>query len=426
MAGFSQLDKSIRAMATYPKAWQDMYMAKGMHRHDPVLRAALHAQGAIDWAAMPVAQAERDIMDHAARFAIGPSGVSVAVHGPDGDVSVLSVSSKRACAEWAQHRAAIIGPLQDYAGWLHLALREGGYLRPLGKAWPGFAARGTLDGALHAALPQDKRAPAAAIATLVRSGPPSHAACPVLAQYLQLRAAPQAACGPVAGPGPSPLYVLARDKNGACAGGLSLVQSSARAMTDLDNAGGRALAGMPRAPWLWDGTDLVLAANLSFPPHAVLRALVRAACSEAQASGVAAILFAAEPALLASLRAAGCVCDDMLVPIAQKQGASRQALVLPCAQVLRAIPAGTQHSPEGAAPGMANVAASALPLPEIVYLPDTEPQPPSRAELTEYCLSQIAAAQDGPGLDAALRLAEAVLTRPPAAMPARKDAQGRS
>ncbi|MFN4058564.1 MAG: autoinducer binding domain-containing protein [Roseinatronobacter sp.] len=131
LAGFNRLDKSIHAIATYPQQWQQLYVAQALHRHDPVLRMALQSHAVVQWADINCDAQEQALMSQAQTYGIGPNGVSLPLHGSNGDISVLSVSSTCPPDNWARHCARIIDQMQDYGIRMHAALIDAGYLRPV-------------------------------------------------------------------------------------------------------------------------------------------------------------------------------------------------------------------------------------------------------------------------------------------------------
>lgn len=404
IAGFNRLDRSILAVATYPLRWQRIYMARALHLRDPVLALALQAQGPVDWADLRDDPRHQDICAAAQAFGIGPNGVSVPLHLPNGDVSVLSVT--RACPPeiWARQRCGFMDQLQDQGAELQgMLARIGGGLAAGAGVIATARARAMLG------VPACNRAPGARQAA---SMPPRPGLSVLVRDALRGGAAPGSGAPldrPRAQDGALgvPVDLLARDGSGAVTGSLRLCQSTGG---QTGQAQGSAL---PRAPGLWLGSMLRLAkAAPAEQTSATLRALVSAACQIARSAGVQMLLVQVDGAQAGHLRAAGCRPDADLGAGPSAMGpdagqASPHALVYDCARVLRDLPVVEILHPERTAPARDGAPAA------LVFVPGQAPVPPSPAELTDYCLEQIAAAKGSAARMAALALAETLLAPAP-------------
>ncbi|MFB9985590.1 LuxR family transcriptional regulator [Mesorhizobium kowhaii] len=82
----------------YPYQWQERYVEMGYDRIDPIIRASRRRAGAFRWRDLyndpSTTEEERRIFDEAASFGL-KAGISVPLHGPQGDFGVMSFAQSR-------------------------------------------------------------------------------------------------------------------------------------------------------------------------------------------------------------------------------------------------------------------------------------------------------------------------------------------
>ncbi|MER8413017.1 LuxR family transcriptional regulator [Mesorhizobium sp. M1342] len=101
----TQGKKSLKAdqhelpvMLTYPEEWQKRYFKMGFDRIDPIIKKSRKRAAAFRWSDVyndaNTTEDERRFLEEASRFGLG-SSLTVPLHGPDGNLSVMTFS--RSC-----------------------------------------------------------------------------------------------------------------------------------------------------------------------------------------------------------------------------------------------------------------------------------------------------------------------------------------
>ncbi len=93
-------------LTTFPTGWVERYVQRGYLDLDPVVRSARQGFLPLDWATCATSREETRFMGEAADFGIGPHGLGVPVHGPQGETSLLTVCAGGHVREWQSFYAA--------------------------------------------------------------------------------------------------------------------------------------------------------------------------------------------------------------------------------------------------------------------------------------------------------------------------------
>lgn len=87
----------------YPKDWLKHYAARGYGADDPTYRSVAARRGPVAWnefdKALPISRRERTVMDEAAEAGLR-TGVSIPLHGPNGEVFGISVTGSNGREEF--------------------------------------------------------------------------------------------------------------------------------------------------------------------------------------------------------------------------------------------------------------------------------------------------------------------------------------
>ena len=92
---------------SYDPAWAQLYADRDYIRIDPVVQACIRSFEPVDWKTLDwSSKSVRDLRAEAARFGIGPQGLSVPIRGPSGQFSLFTVSHDCSATEWDDFIAA--------------------------------------------------------------------------------------------------------------------------------------------------------------------------------------------------------------------------------------------------------------------------------------------------------------------------------
>ncbi|WP_192383992.1 LuxR family transcriptional regulator [Mesorhizobium silamurunense] len=85
-------------MLNYPDEWQKRYFEMSYYRIDPIIKTSRKRVGAFRWSEVyndaSTTETERRVFDEAATFGLR-SGISVPLHGPDGNFAIMSFAQHR-------------------------------------------------------------------------------------------------------------------------------------------------------------------------------------------------------------------------------------------------------------------------------------------------------------------------------------------
>lgn len=85
--------RDLPVLLNYPREWQERYFEKGYDKIDPIIKTSRKRAGAFRWSEVyhdaSTTEDERHVFDEAASFGLR-SGISIALHRPDGSFSIVS------------------------------------------------------------------------------------------------------------------------------------------------------------------------------------------------------------------------------------------------------------------------------------------------------------------------------------------------
>ncbi|WEJ08576.1 LuxR family transcriptional regulator [Sinorhizobium prairiense] len=90
--------RNQRVILNYPDKWQERYFEMGYDKIDPIIKASRTRTGAFRWSDVYrdacTSEDERRVFDEAAKFGLR-SGISIAMHGPNGSFAIMSFARDR-------------------------------------------------------------------------------------------------------------------------------------------------------------------------------------------------------------------------------------------------------------------------------------------------------------------------------------------
>jgi hypothetical protein len=411
LAGFNSLDQTLRIIATYPARWQQIYIGKGLYLCDPVLHAALRAQGAVHWSRLSAEPDYESIYAPARAFGIGPHGVSLPMQGSNGDISILSLSRTGPAEHWTRQLPALMDDLQHTAALLHnVLIQTGQVLRPdisapvAGKWYRALGLGDQRPEAPRRPLAQGKDR------IVIQDGYQYSHADSLTAQFDALcrhastrgfETSQNAKQSQSTQDARAPLHVLALDTQGHVTGGMSLFQSDGV----FDTA---------RDPTVWRCGTFCVRPDLLDSAASPVPGLLGAACFTARASGVKALVLRVGKTISDALEACGYPPNVTLQRPTVGPGAEIKTLVYDCAKIVSELPENERERLEAMNAEATNAFSTIKSaLKEVSFL--SGPSTPffNKTELTGYCLEQIGGARDAQSLKAALALSEAILDTNP-------------
>ena len=109
----------------YPASWLDRYWAESYFAVDPVVGYCSHHVLPIDWAKLTprISAASRRMMSEATEFGLC-SGISMPVHGPHGELGILSFARSDAGVRSRAETHHALAVIQLLSGYLHEAVRR--------------------------------------------------------------------------------------------------------------------------------------------------------------------------------------------------------------------------------------------------------------------------------------------------------------
>jgi DNA-binding CsgD family transcriptional regulator len=108
---------------TYSDEWVDHYKAKRFVEFDPVVQIGMRRMLPIDWATFDrTGERVRRLFGEATEFGLGRHGISLPVHGQNGDRALVSVTSDASDRDWRTLRLHYMRDFQLLALHMHEAI----------------------------------------------------------------------------------------------------------------------------------------------------------------------------------------------------------------------------------------------------------------------------------------------------------------
>lgn len=105
---------------TYPHEWTNVYLSRNYFDVDPVIALSRTGFLPVDWSDLKRTSATAGALFKEARsFGLGRHGLSLPVRGPNGERSILSVTSDAAGKVWSRLRNSSVRDLHVFAHCLH-------------------------------------------------------------------------------------------------------------------------------------------------------------------------------------------------------------------------------------------------------------------------------------------------------------------
>ncbi len=118
-AASNPLTGTMHAFTTYPDAWKNHYMERGLHNLDPALNAAARSVAPVDWSRLTRAEGFDQVFAESSDFGMPTRGLTVPVRGPLGETGLLCVCASMPQREWQSLKRNIMGDLLTNAVHLH-------------------------------------------------------------------------------------------------------------------------------------------------------------------------------------------------------------------------------------------------------------------------------------------------------------------
>ncbi len=117
---------------TYSSEWVKHYKESRYVEIDPVIRIGMHRLLPLDWSEFsPLEGVVKTFFGEASEFGLGRNGLSIPVHGRNGDRALFTVTSDLSDRDWKQERLFYMRDFQVIAVHLHdLVLRLEGQSQP--------------------------------------------------------------------------------------------------------------------------------------------------------------------------------------------------------------------------------------------------------------------------------------------------------
>ena len=104
---------------TYDDAWKEHYTSQRFQNIDPTLHLPMRSIAPIDWQRLSEHRDFDRVFEHVRDFKIKDQGLSVPIHGPYGEVGLISVTRDCSLGTWEKLRKNVITELQTAAVSLH-------------------------------------------------------------------------------------------------------------------------------------------------------------------------------------------------------------------------------------------------------------------------------------------------------------------
>jgi hypothetical protein len=113
------MSNEVIGFTTYTDAWKEYYTEQRFQNIDPTLHLPMRSIAPIDWQRLSGHEGFDKVFENARDFNIKPQGLSIPIHGPYGEIGLISVT--RDCNEdtWEKLRRKVLPELQTAAVGLH-------------------------------------------------------------------------------------------------------------------------------------------------------------------------------------------------------------------------------------------------------------------------------------------------------------------
>ena len=109
----------VIGFTTYDDALKEHYTSRRFQNIDPTLHLPMRSIAPIDWQRLSEHRDFDRVFEHARDFKIKDQGLSVPIHGPYGEVGLISVTRDCSLGTWENLRKNVITELQTAAVSLH-------------------------------------------------------------------------------------------------------------------------------------------------------------------------------------------------------------------------------------------------------------------------------------------------------------------
>ena len=109
----------VIGFTTYDDAWKEHYTSQRFQNIYPTLLLPMRSIAPIDWQRLSEHRDFDRVFEHARDFKIKDQGLSVPIHGPYGEVGLISVTRDCSLGTWEKLRKNVITELQTAAVSLH-------------------------------------------------------------------------------------------------------------------------------------------------------------------------------------------------------------------------------------------------------------------------------------------------------------------
>ncbi|MGH1577235.1 autoinducer binding domain-containing protein [Planktotalea sp.] len=109
----------VIGFSTYKDEWKEHYGAQRFQNVDPTLHMPMRSIAPVDWQRLRTHKDFQKVFEHARDFQIADQGLSIPIHGPFGEVGLISVTRDCKRETWEQLRRHVITELQTAAVSLH-------------------------------------------------------------------------------------------------------------------------------------------------------------------------------------------------------------------------------------------------------------------------------------------------------------------
>ncbi len=107
----------------YPETWLERYWEASHYTHDPVIAHCSQRLVPVIWHELPSEGLSRQVMNEATEFGLR-YGLSMPIHGPNGDLGILSLAVDRKLAVAQEISRRALPYVQILAGHIHEAVRR--------------------------------------------------------------------------------------------------------------------------------------------------------------------------------------------------------------------------------------------------------------------------------------------------------------
>lgn len=109
----------VIGFTTYKDEWKEHYGAQRFQNVDPTLHLPMRSIAPVDWQRLSGSEDFKKVFEHARDFKIADQGLSIPIHGPFGEVGLVSVTRDCSRDTWGKLRKHVITELQTAAVSLH-------------------------------------------------------------------------------------------------------------------------------------------------------------------------------------------------------------------------------------------------------------------------------------------------------------------